>query len=69
MEGIATNDVGRYGVEIKIDSLQGDGSPSWVVIGRGIVKHVTEASEEDGDEHDDADTCSTTGTPVATNTS
>ena len=31
------------------------------MICRGIVKHVTEASEEDGDEHDDADTCSTTG--------
>ena len=27
---------GRYGIEVQIDSLNGDGSKSWVVISQGL---------------------------------
>ena len=37
---------GRYGIEIKIDSLAGDGSKSWVVISRGVERFVTELSPD-----------------------
>ena len=37
---------GRYGVEIKIESLFGDKTCSWVGIVNGINKYVTETSEE-----------------------
>ena len=37
---------GRYGVEIKIESLFGDKFCSWVRIVNGINKNVTEMSEE-----------------------
>ena len=37
---------GRYGVEIKINSLFGDGTRSWVRIVNGTNKYVTEMSEE-----------------------
>ena len=31
-----------YGIEVKIDSLKKDGTKSWVVISRSIVRYVTE---------------------------
>ena len=37
---------GRYGVEIMINSLFGDGTRSWVTIVNGRNKCVTEMSEE-----------------------
>ena len=37
---------GRYGVEIMIESLFGDRTVPWVRIVNGIVKYVTETSEE-----------------------
>ena len=37
---------GRFGVEIKIESLFGDNACSWVRIVNGINKYVTETSEE-----------------------
>ena len=36
----------RYEIEIRINSLCGDGSHSWVMIGTGLNKYVTEMSEE-----------------------
>ena len=41
-----TNYMERVGIEIKTDSLQTDGSRSWIVISRGINKYVTELPEE-----------------------
>ena len=35
---------GRFGIEIRINSLFGDGSHSWVMIGNGLNKYVTEPS-------------------------
>ena len=37
---------GRYGIEIRINSLFGDGSHAWVMIGNGLNRYVTEMSEE-----------------------
>ena len=37
---------GRYGVEIKIESLFRDRTGSWIRIVNGIYKYVTETSEE-----------------------
>ena len=37
---------GRFGIEIRIKSLFGDGSHSWVMIVNGLNKYVTEMSEE-----------------------
>ena len=41
-----TNYLERYGIEIKIDSMQNDGTQSWIVISRGITKYVTQLPEE-----------------------
>ena len=60
LEVIATNHLGCYGVEIKIDSLHGHGSQSWVGICREMNKYVTEVSEVDGEVHEGAETCSGT---------
>ena len=40
---------GRYGIEIRIDSMQNDGSQSWIVISRGLNKYVAEMPEENID--------------------
>ena len=37
---------GRYGIEIRINSIFGDGSHSWVLIENGLNKYVMEMSEE-----------------------
>ena len=37
---------GRCGIDIRINSLFGDGSHSWVVIGNELNKYVTEMSDE-----------------------
>ena len=36
----------QHGIEIKIDSMQNDGSQSWIVISRGVTKDVTELLDE-----------------------
>ena len=35
---------GRYGIEVQIDFVSGDGSKSWAVISRGLDRCVTEIS-------------------------
>ena len=45
---------GRYGIEIRINSLLGDKSQTWVFICTGLNKHVTEMSEEKQENRDDA---------------
>ena len=47
LEVKGTNHLERNGVEIKIDSMQKDGTQSWIVISRSVNKHVTELPEED----------------------
>ena len=37
---------GRYRIEIRFNSLLGDGSQSWVMICNGFDKYVTEMSQE-----------------------
>ena len=37
-----TKEFDRRGIEIKIDSMQKDGTQSWMVISRGVGKYVTE---------------------------
>ena len=44
---------GRYGIEIMIESLFGDGTCSWVMIVNGIDKYVTEMMEESREDHID----------------
>ena len=44
---------GRCGIEIMIDSSFCDGTCSWVVIGNGLNKYVTEMSEETQGNHID----------------
>ena len=55
-----------YGIEIRIDSLQNDGSQSWVVIRRGMNKYVTEMSEGNGELSNSVETRARTGKLVAT---
>ena len=42
---------GRYGIEIIIESLFGDGTCSWVMIVNGINKYITEMTEETQENH------------------
>ena len=44
---------GRYGIEIMIESLSGDGTCSWVMIVSGINKHVTDMTKDTQDDHID----------------
>ena len=46
LEFKVTNFLERCGIEVKIDSVQHDGTQSWIVISRGINKYVTELPEE-----------------------
>ena len=46
LEVQVANNLERYRIEIRIDSMQNDGTQSWIVISRGIDKYVTELSEE-----------------------
>ena len=46
LEVKVTNYLERDGIEVKIGSMQNDGSQSWIVISRGIIKYVTELPEE-----------------------
>ena len=36
----------QYGIEMKIVSMQNDGSQSWIVISKGMNKYVDELPEE-----------------------
>ena len=41
--------INQFGIEIKIDSMQNDGSQFWIVISRGMnTIHLNESPEEDG---------------------
>ena len=46
LEVEVTNFLERYEIEVKIDSMQNDGSQSWIVISRGINRYVTDLPEE-----------------------
>ena len=41
-----TNLLKRYGIEIKMDSMLSNGTPSWTVIIKRTNKHVTQLREE-----------------------
>ena len=45
---------GHYGIEIRINPFFGDVSQSWVMIGNGLNKYVTEMSEEIQADRNDA---------------
>ena len=53
LEVTVTHHQGRYGIEIMIQSLLGDGTCSWVMIVNGTNKYVTEMTEETQDDHID----------------
>ena len=53
LEVAVSHHQGRYGMEIIINSLLGDGTFSWVMIGSGIKKYVTEMTEETQENHID----------------
>ena len=53
LEVAVSHHQGRYGIEIMIQSLLGDGTCSWVMIVNGINKYVTEMTEETQDDHID----------------
>ena len=42
LEVAVSSHLGRYGIKMKIVSMQNDGSKSWVVISRGMNKYVTD---------------------------
>ena len=46
LEVKVTNYLERFGIAVEIDSMQNDGTQSWIVISRGIIKYVTELLEE-----------------------
>ena len=48
MEVKVTNHLEHHGIEIMIDSMQNDGSQSWIVISRRMDKCVNELPEETG---------------------
>ena len=53
LEVAVSHHQGRYGIEIMIQSLLGDGTCSWVMIVNGTNKYVTEMTEETQDDHID----------------
>ena len=66
LEVKGTHHLYQNGVEINFDSVQNDGSQSWIVISRGMNKYVNELPEEKGQSiHYEAATASTRR-PVAT---
>ena len=66
LEVKVTNYLKRYGIEVKIDSMQNDGTLSWIVISRGINKYVTELPEENGKPSHHEEVALGAGKPVAT---
>ena len=46
LEVKVTNHLERYGIEIKIGSMEKDGSQYWIVISRRVRKYVTELLQE-----------------------
>ena len=53
LEVTVSNHQGRYGTEIRINSLLIDGSQSWVMICNGLTKYVMEMSEDTQENRDD----------------
>ena len=47
---------GKYGVEIRIESINKDNSHSWVRISHGSNKLVTDLSNNKGNDNDDQET-------------
>ena len=67
LEVAATCHLGHHGIEIKIDSLQNDGSQSWVLISTGKNKCVKEMPDEHEEFLDNIEEDSRIKSPVATN--
>ena len=65
LEVKVTNYLERYGIEVKIDSMQNDGIQSWIVISRGINQYVTELPEESGKSIHNEEVAASTQKPVA----
>ena len=64
LEVTVTYHRGRYGIEIRIDSMQNDGSQSWVVISRGMNKYVTRMPEGIEESPDNVEANATNSTPA-----
>ena len=64
LEVIVTGHQGRYGIEIRIDSMQNDGCQIWIVISRGMNKYVTEMREEKRRNSNSVEANSTNSTPL-----
>ena len=65
LEVNVTNHLERYGIQINIDSMQNDGTGSWIVSGKGIDKYVTELPEENKKPLHFADVATSPGQLVA----
>ena len=61
-----SNYMERYEIEIKVDSMQNDGSQSWIVTSRGIGKYVNELPEDNKKSIHYEDVASSAGKLVAT---
>ena len=61
----STKQFDRHGIEIKIDSMQKDGTQSWIVTSRGIDKFVTEPPEVNKKPIHYEEASSSTGKPIA----
>ena len=66
LEVKVTHHLYQYGIEIKVDSMQNDGSQSWIVISRGLNKYVNDLREENGKYTHWEEATASTGRPVAT---
>ena len=55
---------GKQGIEIRIDSLSGDGSRSWIKISNGLNKFVRDSTETTRVLGDDENCSANTGQPV-----
>ena len=60
-----SNYMERYEIEIKVDSMQNDGSQSWIVTSRGIGKYVNELPEDNKKSIHYEDVASSAGKLVA----
>ena len=46
LEVKVTNYLERYGIDVKVNSVQNDGSQPWIFYSKGMNKYVTELPEE-----------------------
>ena len=64
LEVTVTYHQGLYGIEIRIGSMQNEGSQSWVVIRRGMNTHVTEMPKGSEKFPDNVEANATNSTPA-----